>query len=212
VVKGKLIYTPCRNVFANDPYKHDVFQIEEEDYAAVEDKGEIVAIVHSHVGEPPIPSMSDKVGIEAHGVPWLIVNHPVGNFTITEPSGYKAPPIGRPYVYGSLDCFSLCRDYYKEIGIHFKDYARGERWWEKGENLYMDNFEEAGFFLIEQKDLREHDAILMMARSAVPNHAAIYLGNNLILQHCEGRLSSRDVYGGYWMKCATHFLRHRSLA
>lgn len=77
-------------------------------------------------------------------------------------------------------------------------------------NLYLDHFEEAGFVQVDEVELRPHDAILMQAGADRPNHAAIYLGDNLILHHFFGRLSSRDVWGGYWRKCATHFLRHRS--
>jgi cell wall-associated NlpC family hydrolase len=48
----------------------------------------------------------------------------------------------------------------------------------------------------------------MQVASPVPNHAAVYLGDGLILHHLQGRLSSRDVYGGYWQKVTTHALRH----
>lgn len=36
------------------------------------------------------------------------------------------------------------------------------------------------------------------SKNGVPNHAAVYLGDGLMLHHMYGRLSSRDVYGGYW--------------
>lgn len=49
--------------------------------------------------------------------------------------------IGRKFVHGSTDCYSLVRDFYKnEFGIELTDYARAEFWWNKGQNLYMDNF------------------------------------------------------------------------
>jgi cell wall-associated NlpC family hydrolase len=51
----------------------------------------------------------------------------------------------------------------------------------------------------------------MQVASPVPNHASVYLGDGLILHHLQGRLSSRDVYGGYWQKVSTHALRHPDL-
>jgi cell wall-associated NlpC family hydrolase len=51
----------------------------------------------------------------------------------------------------------------------------------------------------------------MKCNSAVPNHAAIYLGNNTILHHLVDRLSSKDVYGGYWLKATVCVLRHKEL-
>lgn len=212
VARGKLRYVPCRNDYPG-PAADDVFVLNAEDYAAAADRGEVVAVVHSHVGLPPVPSMADRVGVETHGVPWLIVNHPLGTWAVIEPEGYRAPLVGRPFVHGVLDCYSLVRDYYREaVGLDLPDYPRDYLWWEQpGVNLYLDHFAEAGFEQIDLADLRSNDVLLMQAGADRPNHAAIYLGDNLILHHFFGRLSSRDVFGGYWRRCATHCLRHRSL-
>lgn len=81
-------------------------------------------------------------------------------------------------------------------------------------NLYLDNFGSAGFGvanLTDRTDLKVGDVLLMQVASPVPNHAAVYLGDGLILHHLQGRLSSRDVYGGYWQKVTTHALRHPDL-
>lgn len=211
VERGKLRYVPCRNLYGPGA-EVDAFAIDSADYAAAEERGEIVAVVHSHVGVPPVPSMADRVSMNLSTVPWLIVNTPSGEWSLNHPDGYKAPLIGRPFVHGVLDCYSLVRDYYREnCGIDLPDIHRDDRWWDKGQTLYLDHFEAAGFVQIAERDLREHDGILMMSGSKTPNHAAVYIGGNVIVQHVMGRLSSRDVWGGYWRKCATHFLRHRSL-
>ena len=211
VKKGKLRYVPCRNLMDGNGVA-DVFLIDPEDYAAAEDIGAVVAIVHSHVNLPPVPSMADRVGIEGGTLPWLIVNHPVGTWSVTEPAGYVAPYVGRPFVHGVLDCYTIIRDWYlRERGIALPDYERADRWWEKGGeggDLYRQNFAHAGFVQIDERALQPGDVILMQAMSPVTNHGAIYLGGNVILQHVMGRLSSRDVWGGAWRKSATHFLRY----
>ena len=51
----------------------------------------------------------------------------------------------------------------------------------------------------------------MQVGSPVINHAAIYIGDGMIIQHCAGRLSSRDVYGGGWRRATRKALRHKSL-
>ena len=120
--------------------------------------------------------------------------------------------MGRSFHHGVLDCYSLARDYYRrEVGIEIPDMAREASWWLKGQNLYVENFAAFGFVEIEPKDLRRHDALLMQVGSPVINHAAVYIGDNMILQHCAGRLSSRDVYGGGWHRATRKALRHRSL-
>jgi uncharacterized protein YjbI with pentapeptide repeats len=93
-------------------------------------------------------------------------------------------------------------------GVTLPDYVRFDEWWKRGENLYLENFAAAGFSVIDSADLHPGDCFLMQVASPVPNHAAVYLGDDMILHHLQGRLSSRDVYGGYWQKNTTHILRY----
>lgn len=207
VVKGRLRYWPARNIA-----QAGEFAIHPEDQAAAEDAGEVVAVCHSHVYLPPTPSEADRVMCEKTGLPWLIVSYPAATHEIITPSGYRAPLVGRPFVHGVLDCYALARDYYREVcGIALPDYKREDDWWLKGGNLYLEHFAEAGFVEVAGEP-RIHDGLLMQVASAVPNHAAILADDGIILQHCHGRLSSRDVYGGYWRRVTTHVLRHRSMA
>lgn len=207
VERGKPVYVACTNM-AETPAAH--FALSPLDYAQAENRGEILRIVHSHPDIHPAPSEADKVSCELSGVPWLIVNWPTGQIVEFEPSGYQAPLIGRTFAHAVLDCYSLIRDYYRqELGIELMDFKRREEWWLKGDNLYLQGFGEAGF--IEADPMREHDVLLMQIGSPVINHAAIYIGNNQILQHCAGRLSSRDVYGGGWRRATIKIVRHRTL-
>ena len=146
---------------------------------------------------------------EASGLPWHIVGIPSEEWTRIEPSGYVAPLVGRQWSHGVLDCYALVRDWFhQERGITLPDFDRFDEWWKRGKNLYVENFANAGFTDINFKDLQEGDCFLMQVASPVPNHAAVYLGDGLILHHLQGRLSSRDVYGGYWQKITTHILRY----
>ncbi len=213
VHKGRQAYAPCRNLGVGT----DQFVIHPEDYFHADRKGQIVAVVHSHPGLPGEPSQADRVACEASGLPWLIVSYPQEDWRQIAPEGYSAPLVGRQWAHGVLDCYSLLRDWYaQERSIELSDFARLDEWWLRGDNLYVENFARAGFAPIEVEagegaDLQEGDVLLMQIASPVPNHAAIYLGDGLILHHLQGRLSSRDVYGGYWHKVTTHVLRHDSL-
>ncbi|HXF66199.1 MAG TPA: C40 family peptidase [Burkholderiales bacterium] len=206
VRRGRLRYWPCRNIAGESE-----FALHPEDQAAAEDAGEVVAICHSHVYLPPEPSEADRVMCGRTRLPWLIVSWPTGAHRVIEPDGYLPPLVGRPFVHGVLDCYALVRDYYAGIGIGLRDYPREDDWWLKGANLYLDHFAAEGFVEIDQYDMRPHDALLMQIASPVPNHAGVIDRDGHLLHHCHGRLSSRDVYGGYWRKVTTHVLRHRSL-
>ncbi|MEO6147181.1 MAG: C40 family peptidase [Sulfuriferula sp.] len=206
--RGREIYTPCGNL-AKDA---DHFVMDPEDYARVEEAGAVTAIAHSHCYVPATPSEADLVGCESSGVPWIIYALPTHQVHTFEPSGYKAPLIGREFHHGSLDCYSLVRDYYREeAGIELPDYPRDVEWWLHGANLYLENFTQAGFVQVDPSDPKKHDGILMKIASPVPNHAAVHVGDGVIIQHLAGRLSSRDMYGGWFSKVTTHVLRHKSL-
>lgn len=205
---NKAVYVPCRNIASGERE----FAIAPEDWAAVEDSGEILMVVHSHYGVPPEPSHADLVECEKSGLPWLIVNWPVGSHKVLEPSGFVLPLRKRQFCHGVIDCFTLIRDYYDQVlNIKLADPVRQDYWWERGEDLYLDNYKDWGFVRIPFEDLREHDVVLMTMQSQVPNHGAIYLGNSRILHHLRGRLSSEDVFGGYWVRNTHSVYRHKEL-
>lgn len=204
VVKGKLKYYPCKNLSTGEE-----FLIDPQDHIAASKLGEIVGICHSHVRSGVDPSEADLAACEASGLPWLIVK-PEGNWHEFAPSGYKPKYIGRQFYHGVLDCYSLIRDYYNwELGIIIPDYDREVGWWDKGFDLYEENFENAGFSRV--LDLQPHDVILMKLGSSIINHGAIYLEDGYILQHCAKRLSSKDLYGGFWQNVTCKVVRHRDL-
>ena len=212
VVKGRERYTACRNI-AENAAAH--FVVDPEDYDAAESLGEITSIVHSHPDVSAMPSEADLVMCEATGLPWHIIavhgDEEAPRIVAThvfEPTGYVAPLVGRSFHHGVLDCFTLVKDWYeRERGIVLPDFNRPDDWWNKGANLYMENFAAAGFREVGGA-VEVGDLFLMQVRSPVPNHAAIYLGDGLILHHLFGRLSSRDVYGGQWAEMTRTRVRY----
>ena len=208
VVKGRRRYFPCRNI-ADTPDEH--FVLSGEDYAQVEDQGEIIAIVHSHPVTNPAPSDADRVACEKSGLPWFIVNPKTEEWGYCEPDGFELPYVGREFVFGVVDCYALVRDWYgKEFGLRLSDYQRRDKFWERGENLYLDNFHRENFHKVPFDELQYGDALLMQLESSLPNHAAIYIDDQQILHHIQGRLSSRDVLGSYYTKNTAMVLRHES--
>ncbi|MEV8518677.1 C40 family peptidase [Dyella marensis] len=221
IEKGKERFWPCRNM-ATDATEH--FVLHPEDYAAAEDAGEVVSVVHSHPDAASRPSEQDRAMCEVSGLPWYIIGMPDGkpnDMLRLNPAGYVPPLVGRPFVHGLLDCWTLCRDWYAmEWGLALPSPPRADGWWDDGQsNLYGDAaLVGAGFRVVWRKGestappLQRGDLILMQVRSRnlVPNHAGVYLGDGNMLHHMHSRLSCREVFGGYWLETAVLAARHLS--
>lgn len=222
----KEIYRPCVNLAQGT----EQFRMAPEDWADAEDAGRILAVVHSHPDAPAQPSEADRASCEATGLPWVIVSVREGHFEELHqfaPTGWQAPLLGRQFFHGVLDCYTLVRDWYRwEAGIELLDFERADDWWNQGQDLYMQQFAQAGFSRIpDAAQILPGDVVLMAVRSPVANHAGIYLGSqplaeapglhpvpNAMLQHLYGRLSERVVYGGYWQECTRAVVRHKDMA
>lgn len=207
IIKGRERYWPCRNLAVGT----DQFVLDPVDYAAADDAGDIMTVVHSHPSTPADPSQADKVSCEASGLPWLVYGVQAQRWAYLEPSGYQAPLVGRQWSHGVLDCYSLIRDWFRiERGLVLPNFDRRDEWWLAGGNLYLENFRAAGFAEIDPADIQPGDGILMRVMSPVPNHGAVYLGDNRIIHHVQGRLSCRDNYTEFWRQRTTQVVRHEN--
>ncbi|HEY0289886.1 MAG TPA: Mov34/MPN/PAD-1 family protein [Pseudomonas sp.] len=221
-------YVRCANS-ATSPREN--FEIDKYDLAAAEDRGEVLAYVHSHPDKAPTPSMADRVSCELHELPWAIVGWPGGDIEWFKPSGFVAPLLGRDFSHGLLDCWAACRDWYaREAGLPLPNFERKDLWWEQkdGPSLYEDNFKAAGFYQVS--DAKRGDMLVLQIPTPgrecyFPNHAAIYLGDEptlisesspklggsgpFIYHHMPGRLASREIYGWSMANRVKLILRHK---
>ena len=200
IIKGKEQYYPCNNL---STYSQQCFILDPEDYVKADALGEITAIVHSHPVTPPSPSQADKVSCEQSGLKWHIVNPKTETWGYCEPTGYKPPLIGRQWVWGVTDCWSLVRDYYKEQhNIQLLDYQRPTTPQDFLDNPLFEQYAERTGFRELNKDekLQKGDVLLMSILHPTLNHVAIFLGDE-ILHHLADRLSTREPYNEWLLKC-----------
>ena len=200
VIKGKEQYYPCNNL---STYSQQCFILDPEDYVKADALGEITAIVHSHPVTPPSPSQADKVSCEQSGLKWHIVNPKTETWGYCEPTGYKPPLIGRQWVWGVTDCWSLVRDYYiEQHNIQLLDYQRPTTPQDFLDNPLFEQYAQRTGFRELNKDekLQKGDVLLMSILHPTLNHVAIFLGDD-ILHHLADRLSTREPYNEWLLKC-----------
>ena len=215
---GLLMYVPCGNLHQGDAGS-DNFVLDPIGWVVAEElagpDGKIAAVVHSHPGASANPSRADRGQCEKSGLPWVIIGWPSGAMVELQPTGFSAPLEGREFHHGVLDCYTLVQDWYRrEAGIELPDFEREDGWWEPGpgqKNLYRDGLLAAGFVEVPLADLQPGDGLLMRVMSPeVDNHAAVYLGEGMMLHHLYGQISRREPWDHPWQRRTTGAVRHRS--
>jgi proteasome lid subunit RPN8/RPN11 len=213
-------YVRCRNV-SDAP--QEAFEVPAKDMAKAYQAGDLEGVIHSHPGGPWWPSAADMAAQIETGVPWAIVVPGDDGAELACHWGAPRPPVfhdglhvPRAFLHGVSDCYSLVKDYYAEAhDLHMSEFPRDWEWWLRPETpggLYLDNLEAQGFEVVSTAPheyaglARPGDAYLMAIRSKVPNHAGVYLGEGLLLEHMHGNLSHREPIARK-LKHITHWLR-----
>ena len=201
IIGGKLV--PVENISVNPTEQFEL---------STEDSKKVIkaqGFIHSHPDGPYHPSSADMISQKSSNIPY-------GILTATSDSASNAIWFGdqnlesqleaRPFVHGIFDCYSLIRAWYWQAKrIVLPDFPRDMNWWEKNsegktEDLYLKNFEKAGFRPLKpDEEMIEGDVILMDIQTGIVSHAAVYIGNNLLLHHLRGKISKKD-HATSWKK------------
>ena len=181
-IRGKQKYYPCQNLAITS---HQEFILNPEDYVKADNLGEIIGIFHSHPITPPTPSQADRISCEHSNLPWYIVNPKTEQWAELKPEGYKPELCGRPWVWGVTDCWSLVRDWYKEVkNIDLIDYERSITPEEFLKNPLFEKYaKDTGFReLGNEEPPKVGDVLLMSIMHPTLNHVAIFLGDMVLHQ------------------------------
>jgi proteasome lid subunit RPN8/RPN11 len=207
---------PLKNVDA-DPA--NFFTIDPKDYLKTSLLGKIQGYYHSHIKESAFSDfdllMAEKLNLTA--VMYCLADD---KFYEYSPIGRELPFVGRQYVTGAIDCFSLVRDYYNKIyNIILPDFENEYRLIEhkpdhpdndRCHNVLPEYFEKNGFTKVSE--VKEGDVILMNTPNILsPVHCCIYKEHNQILHHPFGKKSNISLYKDIHKKYATHIFRHKAL-
>jgi cell wall-associated NlpC family hydrolase len=120
--------------------------------------------------------------------------------------------IGRPFRWGKTDCIGLVRDFYAQnYGIKITDYARPTNWNADNLDIIRATYHAEGFDMITRwrvNDLQVGDLLAMCIASSNPNHLAIVLPDNEILQHKYNSLSNVETFRDAYRNFTSFVLRH----
>lgn len=196
--KEELVFYPCPNI-ADDP--EHFFEIDYEEWIMTSELGEIVALVHSHPdseiekGLPYLSTADRECQVRSEVDFWLVCGDKIKQFR------HITPLIGRQFKNNKQDCRNIVLDCYMLAGVELPDNSEYEFNWFENANLYEDGMKRCGFEKLSQDEPPQlGDVILIQVGADVANHAGIYLGNQIMIHHSEGRLSARVPYDGFWLK------------
>ena len=105
----------------------------------------------------------------------------------------------------------VCDVYRENFGLELTDYARPNDWQSELEDIIRNVYERDGFQMItdwKAKDLHPGDLLCMAVGETKPNHLAVYVGDNKVVHHLYGRLSTEDPFRDFFRNTTCFILRH----
>tara|TARA_R110002012_G_scaffold197961_1_gene366643 strand:- start:396 stop:785 length:390 start_codon:yes stop_codon:yes gene_type:complete len=114
---------------------------------------------------------------------------------------------GKEYVYGTQDCYTIIRDYYKLKGVLLPDFERPEDL-DTADSIFLEQAELCGFYPVDFDLRKVGDMVVMKLRTRTPMHAAIYVGDDKILHQRTNSLSAVEPFGRYYRQSVAAVYRY----
>lgn len=115
--------------------------------------------------------------------------------------------IGKPWLYGKQDCYTLVRSYFELQGIVLPDFERPEDL-ETCSSIYLKQAIGLGFKRVEFEERKPGDVAIMKLGTQEPMHAAIFVAPWEILHHMRNRLSGVEWLHSYYVKSIAAVYRY----
>lgn len=170
--------------------------------------GELIAVLHSHVYSGPELSSLDSCAMEDSNLMWAIYSVSKDTWGFYTGPQYCAPLLGREYIAGKQDCYTLVQDWIRqEYGKNLPNFDRDDKWWKNpNKNIIEEHMRGVGLSLVGGCLRRGDILLLSMARKKI-DHLAIYEGGGVILHQVDGHPSKREIYSEVYQKLTRGALR-----
>lgn len=206
-----MFFYPSENVHEKP---EDNFMISPEAEIIASTYGNVVAVVHSHVSDSHLKTLSvnDRICQYKDGREWwLYVDGEIKIF----PKQRKLK--GREFIEGKQDCYDSMKDFYFLCGVDLGEYSQEQGYripgWHEREGAtspFIDFFESEGFYSgIKLEDIQPGDVIVSLLGSTVGNHCSVYVGDNEIFHHLPRKLSFIEFLRPYFTRYKDSIWRHK---
>ena len=183
---------------ADDPVNE--FAIDPSVYAEHDQR--IGGIWHSHLKLAGFSPLDQQV-LATDNTPWAVYCMADDTWHECDPEMRAfAPLIGRPFVYGVYDCYSLVQDFLaKKRRIKLPDWER--RQWGEWNTAGFDPFDREWKNYgkpVTTKNYRAGDILLLNLgdHSGHTDHVGVFQNDKSFLHHPSGAVSRAQTFGGYW--------------
>lgn len=190
---GEVLQAP--NVAA-DPTEQ--FEISPLFYAKHEGNG-IKGIWHTHLHLDGFSPLDQQV-MAADTLPWAVYCLENDSFSECNPTE-PAPLVGRPFVFGVYDCYSLVSDKLEAMGVDLPNWPRG-LYGEWNDKTFCP-FDEQALVVGEKvrgKHYREGDILLLNLGDTAghTDHIGVFINGKQFLHHPSERRSVISTFGNWW--------------
>ena len=182
---------------ADDPVNQ--FVIDHETYAEYED--EIKGVWHSHLELAGFSELDQQV-ISTDVLPWAV-------YCLRDDSWHECNPLapapfeGRPFVFGTYDCYSLVTDFLRSMDVQLPQWKRGQ-WgeWDEPDFLPFDTeWKKHGRPIMNHRYSRGD--ILLMNLGNNPGHTdhlGVMVDSKQFLHHPSNGISRKASLGSYYQR------------
>jgi len=210
-IGSELVIIECENA-AEDRVNNFEFSIE--DSILAQDK-DVVGVFHSHTDcqrSLSTFSQSDIDAAEEFQKPLYLYVLKTKEWLNYTPNGYNRDLIGRQFIRGVNDCYSILRDYYRQdLKINLNDYIRDDDIFDGKNDFIMKHAEDAGFRVLEGRSvIKKNDVLVFKHFGPYPRHLGVFVGNSRFLHQPCSNLSCVDLLAGDWQKRLKFILRHKN--
>jgi proteasome lid subunit RPN8/RPN11 len=177
--------------------RHTTFSINPQDYAKYDDQ--ITGIWHTHLELAGFSPLDQQV-LMTDTLPWAV-------YCLADNSFHEcdfttvAPFLGRPFIFGLYDCYSLISDKLHEMEVELPPWPRGTwgewdtpgfnpfdmAWPEIGEPVYNGKYQEGDILLLNLGNHPGHT-----------DHVGVFLDRRTFLHHPAQHKSRKQLFGSYW--------------